>query len=130
MNRSKVYLAAFHGKNVRGVEGLLLVVRSSFKSLLGGTIGVGDHLIPDLLEKRSGLPVASLSTAYIVAALNLLGVLSLDDRVDLNVVVADNISSAIFGRLMKRTDLTERPCFLNRAKNMLAFTVMPFPEVP
>lgn len=98
MSRFKVYLAALHGKNVRGVEGLLLVVRSSFKSLLDGTTGVGDHLVPDLLEERSGLPVASLSTAYIVAALNLLGVLSLDDRFDLNVVVADNISSAIFGR--------------------------------
>lgn len=60
---SNVYLAALHGKGVRGVEGLLLVVRSSLKSLLDGTSGVGDHLVPDLLEERSRLPVACLSAS-------------------------------------------------------------------
>lgn len=60
---SNVYLAALHGEGVRSVEGLLLVVRSSLKSLLDGTSGVGDHLVPDLLEERSRLPVASLSTS-------------------------------------------------------------------
>lgn len=52
MGGFNVYFVVFYGKGVRGVEGFLLVVCSSFKSFFDGISGVGDYLVLDFLEER------------------------------------------------------------------------------